>query len=77
MSTELNTERLSERPVCAACSQAIWSGMFYTTSTGFIYDIVSADEEELDHYHTHCLDPYIILFGQLPGETIAVTLHEG
>jgi hypothetical protein len=49
--------------------------MFYTVSVGFIDDVVSADVEELDHYHLHCLEPYIILFGQLPGETLAVTLH--
>lgn len=68
-------EQISERPVCAACSQPIWNGMYYIVTVGFINDVVSADEEELDHYHLHCLDPYIILFGQLPGETIAITLH--
>jgi hypothetical protein len=76
MSRETDMEQLSERSTCEACNQPIWSGMYYTVSTGFIDDIVSADEEELEHYHLHCLDPYIVLFGQLPGETIAVTLRD-
>lgn len=76
MSRETDYEKLSERPQCAECSQPVWNGMYYTVSVGFVDDIVSADQEELEHYHMHCLDPYIMLFGQLPGETIAVTLHE-
>lgn len=75
MSTEVNTEQLSERYACVACNQPIWSGMYYIVTVGFINDVISADQEELDHYHLHCLDPYIVLFGQLPGETIAITLH--
>jgi inorganic pyrophosphatase len=77
MSTDKDIEKLSERPVCIGCNQPIWNGMYYIVTVGFIDDIVSADQEELDHYHLHCLDPYTILFGQLPGETIAVTLQGG
>jgi hypothetical protein len=76
MSRELTFDQLSERASCAACNQPIWSGMFYVVTVGFVDDVVSADQEELDHYHLHCLDPYTVLFGILPGETIAITLQE-
>jgi hypothetical protein len=76
MSSEKIADKLQAKFTCAACNQSIYGGLLYIVSIGSLDDIISADQDEEDHYHLQCLEPYTLLFGQLPGESIAVTLQE-
>jgi hypothetical protein len=62
---------------CEGCGLGIYPGsLFYTVVRGFMSDLVAIAETMADHWHLHCLDTITLLVDQLPGETIAVTLHQ-
>lgn len=61
---------------CVECHQGIWHGsQYYTVSKGFLDDLVTAIDVAGNQWHTHCLDPYILLVDLAPEESISITLH--
>lgn len=62
---------------CEGCTLMIPSGYpCYIVARGFLDDLVTAVEYMAEHWHEHCLDPFLLFVGIVPGDTVAVTLSQ-